>query len=66
MRHLAYLLSGQGRYDEALKLGKEVRSKLELAFTFEARDRLSELESIITEYVTFRTCMHVVITAGHY
>ena len=60
MRHLAYLLSGQGRYDEALKLGKEIRSKLELVFTFEARDRLSELERIITEYVTFRTCMHMV------
>ena len=50
MRHLAYLLSGQGQYDEALKLGKEVRSKLELAFTFEASDRLNELDRIMKEY----------------
>ena len=59
VRDLAYLLSGQGRYDEALKLGKEVRSKLELAFTFEASDRLNELERIMKEYVTYRTCMHI-------
>ena len=56
VRHLAYLLSGQGQYDEALKLGKEVRSKLELAFSFEASDRLNELERIMKEYVTFCTC----------
>jgi hypothetical protein len=60
VRQLAYLLSGQGQYDEALKLGKEVRSKLELAFTFEASDRLSELEKIMKEYVTVCTCMHMV------
>ena len=59
MRRLAYLLSGQGRYDEALKLGKEVRSKLELAFTFEASDRLNELEGIMKEYITCCTCMHM-------
>ena len=59
VRHLAYLLSGQGQYDEALKLGKEVRSKLELAFSFEASDRLNELERIMKEYVKFCTCMHV-------
>ena len=60
MRHLAYLLSRQGQYDEALKLGKEMRSKLELAFTFEASDRLNELERIMKEYVTFCTCNHSV------
>ena len=38
------LLCRQERYDEALELGKELRSKLELAFSFEAADRLRELE----------------------
>ena len=56
VRHLAYLLSGQGQYDEALKLGREVRYKLELAFTFETSDRLNELERIMREYVTL--CTH--------
>lgn len=60
MKHLAYHLSGQGEYDEALKLGKEVRSKLELAFTFEASDRLNELEGIMKVYVSIYTCMHMV------
>lgn len=52
VKKLAHLLGRQGKYDEALELGWEVRSKLELTFTFEASDRLSELERIMKEYVT--------------
>lgn len=52
MKRLARLLSQQEKYDEALKFGEEVRSKLELAFSFEASDRLRELERIMEEYVT--------------
>ena len=49
VRKLVHLLKEQGRYDEAMKLGQEVRTKLELAFSFDANDRLSELERIMAE-----------------
>ena len=49
VRKLAKLLIQQGEYDEALKVGDEVRSKLDLAFSFEASDRLRELDMIMQE-----------------
>ena len=52
VRKLTTLLIQQEEYDEAFEVGRELRSKLELAFSFEASDRLRELEDIMRQYVT--------------
>ena len=49
MKELVNLLVSQNRYDEATKIILDVRTKLELAFSFEASDRLRDLKTIETD-----------------
>ena len=48
MRELLNLYSAGCKYSQAYKMAEEVRVKLELSFSVDARQRLAELEDTIS------------------